>query len=390
MLTHPNGVRDFIQLTGLIACQCVPVLRRGINRVAELNHSGEFSRRLIVTLGLALLLTVATAVTRAQTVTQDNFSADAAKAAATSANDVPAPESSSRPSALPAKKYQSDDRCDVKSFGVCVKDFFSDQKGIWTSPFRIRGKDAEWLLPFAGATAISLHYDAQAIGTLGPSASRDRISHRIADVGSPYTMAGIAAGAYLIGHFSHNETARETGVLSAEALVDTLVVTEVFKLATNRERPTDGFGTGRFWPDGIHNYPAGFSMPSGHATSAFAVARVIAEETPGHPYLHLGLYALAAGIGASRITGHNHFPSDVLVGSTFGYLIGGYVYRHHSAAQQGSVSSFTMNPIYDARTGTYGLSIRTNGEIFQGDRMRHFHFGAKRAANQWPISAGAN
>ena len=36
-------------------------------------------------------------------------------------------------------------------------------------------------------------------------------------------------------------------------------------------------------------------------------------------------YAFALAISASPVTSRQHFPSDVLVGGTFGYLIGGYV-----------------------------------------------------------------
>jgi membrane-associated phospholipid phosphatase len=57
---------------------------------------------------------------------------------------------------------------------------------------------------------------------------------------------------------------------------------------------------------------------------------VIAAEYPGI-LPKVGAYCFATAISISRVTGRNHFPSDALVGTTFGYLIGGYVYRHHSA-----------------------------------------------------------
>jgi hypothetical protein len=46
-------------------------------------------------------------------------------------------------------------------------------------------------------------------------------------------------------------------------------------------------------------------------------------------------YAFALAISASSVTSRQHFPSDVLVGAAFGYLIGGYVVRHQvSSARQ--------------------------------------------------------
>ncbi|HMD21032.1 MAG TPA: phosphatase PAP2 family protein, partial [Alloacidobacterium sp.] len=35
-------------------------------------------------------------------------------------------------------------------------------------------------------------------------------------------------------------------------------------------------------------------------------------------------------VSVSRVLARQHFPSDVIVGSTFGYLIGDYVFRHRS------------------------------------------------------------
>src|SRR5258707_14437057 len=49
---------------------------------------------------------------------------------------------------------------------------------------------------------------------------------------------------------------------------------------------------------------------------------------PG-PLTSIFVYGLASAVSASRITGKQHFPSDVLVGSAIGWLEGMYVYRKH-------------------------------------------------------------
>jgi membrane-associated phospholipid phosphatase len=63
---------------------------------------------------------------------------------------------------------------------------------------------------------------------------------------------------------------------------------------------------------------------------AFATAAVIAGEYPSK-WAQFGVYTLAAGVGATRIMGREHFPSDVLLGAAGGWLIGHYVFRarHH-------------------------------------------------------------
>jgi membrane-associated phospholipid phosphatase len=40
-------------------------------------------------------------------------------------------------------------------------------------------------------------------------------------------------------------------------------------------------------------------------------------------------YGLAAGLSLTRVLARQHFPSDVLVGSAVGWLVGRYVFHKH-------------------------------------------------------------
>jgi len=244
--------------------------------------------------------------------------------------------------------------CGVTHLGQCLKDIGHDQAGIWTSPLRIAPRDAIWLLPFAGATGVAIHYDAQAQQNLGIDKSRIDSSNTISAFGSPYATFGGAAGLYFLGLGTHNEHLAETGRLGAEAVADASLVVEALKLATNRERPNEGNGQGGFWPHGTRSYELDGAFPSGHAAASWALARVIASEYPSKP-VQFAAYAFALAISASRVTSRQHFPSDVLVGGTFGYLIGGYVVRHHADENVGSEFSFV--PLVDVPNHTFGASI---------------------------------
>ena len=138
-------------------------------------------------------------------------------------------------------------------------------------------------------------------------------------------------------------------------MLDASIVAGALKLATNRERPDHGDGTGGFWPRGPSDYTAAGSFPSGHAAASWALARVIAEEYPGW-LTRLSAYGFATAISASRITARKHFPSDVVVGSVFGYLIGGYVIHHHSSMDRDE-TSYAVMPIIDDSQRTYGLTV---------------------------------
>jgi membrane-associated phospholipid phosphatase len=259
-------------------------------------------------------------------------------------------------SASPNSASSQPERCGLKKLDRCLKDLAHDQAGIWTSPLRLNSRDAIWLAPFAGATGAAFAYDQDALRQVGTT-NKGLVNNSatVSEFGSPYATFGEAGALYLLGALRHSEHLRETGILGAEAVANASLVAEGLKLATNRERPNDGLGTGRFWPHGTRDYSLNSAFSSGHAATSWALARVIAAEYPGW-LTKLGVYGFATAISASRITARQHFPSDVVVGSTFGYLIGGYVIRHHSSANR-DAPSYTLLPVFDHAQHAYGVTV---------------------------------
>ena len=65
------------------------------------------------------------------------------------------------------------------------------------------------------------------------------------------------------------------------------------------------------------------SMPSGHTTTACAVAcAIFLALSPQQQRRHVWLLVLAAGVGVSRIAVGAHWPGDVAVGVSLGLLCG--------------------------------------------------------------------
>jgi hypothetical protein len=77
-------------------------------------------------------------------------------------------------------------------------------------------------------------------------------------------------------------------------------------------------------------------------------------------------------VSVARVTSRNHFPSDVLVGSAIGYLAGGYVFRQHSESVDSNIvaSAFTVSPVYDARTHSYGIGITIDPKALHSSRLK--------------------
>ena len=205
-----------------------------------------------------------------------------------------------------------------------------DQKAIWASPLHLqtlRSEDRNWLVPFGIGTLGLLAADRDIMRHFGstPSAHSNELGN--------YGLAAMIASAsslYLVGSTAKNDHSRETGLLAGEAAVDGVIVGESMSLLFRRARP-DAANAGSFRAGGA-------SFPSEHALAAWSIATVIAHEYPG-PMTKLLAYGAAAGISLSRVAAREHFPSDVVVGSAFGYLIGKYVYRaHHDPALPGSTT----------------------------------------------------
>ncbi len=241
------------------------------------------------------------------------------------------------------------------------KNILRDQQAIWTSPFRLRGKDIKWLVPLGAATAGLIATDRRTSAFVSRNGSLPAVSRSFSQGGAFYTAGGLAAGFYLIGKSINNQRMRETGLLAAEALIDSGIVAQTFKVVTQRPRPNNGGGRGRF-------FTGGNSFPSGHAASVWSLATVIAYEYQDRPLIRYGAFAAATAISLSRYSGRNHFLSDVLVGSAIGYGIGRFVYHTHHVEIKNSNDDDNLlpktsklmpmiAPLYDRRTATFGAAL---------------------------------
>ena len=228
-----------------------------------------------------------------------------------------------------------------------------DQKAIWTSPFRIRSDDAVWWAGFGAVTAAAILTDRRTTHALDNSAGQIRWADNVSRIGAAYTIFPEVAGFYLWGIFAGNQKARETGVLSGEALIDGLIVVEVLKAVAGRNRPNAGMKPGNF-------FAGGASFPSGHSMETFALASVIAHEYRNRKWVPWVAYGLAGVVGTARFGARQHYASDVIAGSAMGFFIGRYVVNTHEAHaghHHGAIVGKLM-PMLEPSTATYGLSVR--------------------------------
>src|SRR6266566_3617703 len=181
-----------------------------------------------------------------------------------------------------------------------LRRFLDDQQRVWTSPAKLRIPDTESLAALVGG----------------------------------------AGAMWLLSHETHNEHWRETGFLSGEAALNSLVVVEGMKYSFGRQRPDEGNGSGQFLQGGV-------SFPSEHAAAAWSVAGVVAHEYPG-TFTKILAYGLASLVDISRIKAQKHFPSDVVVGTVIGNLVAQNIYSRHHDPELGGEAWRSISQVFRA------------------------------------------
>ena len=275
---------------------------------------GQKTMRLAVGITCTLMLSCG-AATHAQTAAGPNPETTGAVSLYTLADTLPdAPQAQPSASGLPA----TNDPITLHNTPLHI---LKDQAAIWTSPAHVRDKNLPFLGTLVLATTILVTTDHQVMNS---SKLQNASLNNHAGTASNGLLGGFViapVAIYGLGFLHHDEHATETGILAGEAMVDSLVLDEAMKAVTMRERPTLDGAKGKFFQTSVG---LDSSFPSTHSIIAWSSATVIAEEYPGI-LTQVTAYGLATGVSLTRVLGKQHFPSDVLVGSAVGWMVGRYV-----------------------------------------------------------------
>jgi hypothetical protein len=181
----------------------------------------------------------------------------------------------------------------------------------------VRPGNLLWELPVLAATGVMIAKVDRPAAKRIQSKSLQQTASLWSNVGLGMEIGSGALG-YGVGCGNHHAYLRDTGFKALAAMGAAGTVDLGLKLAFNREFPTAPPGAGKFWGGGR-------SFPSGHSATSFAFAAVVAHRYPHKQWLKWSAYALAAGVSVSRYPAKKHFPSDILMGATLGYVTGTYL-----------------------------------------------------------------
>jgi membrane-associated phospholipid phosphatase len=217
---------------------------------------------------------------------------------------------------------------------LLIPNILHDQRTTFLFPVQVaKGHHLQKVLPLLGITAGMVVLDPYDEPYFRNSSGFN--SFKTGPLrGRNTTLAMMAApvGLYLGGLARHDSYAKNTALLAAESIVDAQILSLGIKLATGRSHPSDipphgNFRNTWFKYNGTLTNPGSF--PSGHATTAFAIAAVLARRYRQHRWVPFVAYTGATFVALTRIPDQAHFPSDIFAGSAMGYILGHYVIFPH-------------------------------------------------------------
>lgn len=227
------------------------------------------------------------------------------------------------------------------------KSYVADGANFATAPARWEKEDWLTVGSVAGGTAALFLLDDDIMKTV--QRNRSGITDGLGDVGEIFgnelfVFPGLAA-LYLYGHGNEDKTSRKAALRSLESWFYSSAVTVALKRSFHRHRPHSGNGSGQWDGPGIGG--ENLSFPSGHASTAWSVATVIATEYGDVPYVPHVAYAAASLASWSRVNAGEHWASDVFFSSFTGYFIGKAVTQWH---KDDSFGRLTLLPVADSQS----------------------------------------
>ncbi|OIQ18996.1 MAG: hypothetical protein BM556_06850 [Bacteriovorax sp. MedPE-SWde] len=155
----------------------------------------------------------------------------------------------------------------------------------------------------------------------------------------------LGAGGYILGVVIKDGKVKKTSAMIVKTGIVSGLITRVMKMSFSRKRPSRGDGAYEF--AGFEASNDNVSFPSGHTTTAFSFATVIAETYKDKSKLIPVLAYGAAAIGGwSRMHDNAHWASDVLVGALIGHLTAKKMMNNSFKAKRRNKYDMSIYPVF--------------------------------------------
>lgn len=237
--------------------------------------------------------------------------------------------------------------------------FYNTALGIFNSPFQFDGNDFILTGIILGATAFSLTFDNPVRNSVEriQSPALNKFTRWGENFGNGRYVLALGGALYIGGHIIADKELRKTGLMLTEAIVLNGIVTTGLKVITGRSRPFRNNGNTDIDFFEMEFEDVENSLPSGHTSTAFAVATVLSERID-NIYASVALYSMAGLTAFQRIYADKHWLSDTILGAAIGTVIGLKVVKLNSEAADNSSLNFNVAPVIISNG--YGVGLVLN------------------------------
>lgn len=245
-------------------------------------------------------------------------------------------------------------RCAAEERRGYAKETLSAAGSVLSSPLRLDRNSAIWAGGIAAGGLLVYSYDGQLRRLAGKNRSslNDDLASGLEKFGNgTYELGLLGLYGGLCWLFHGEEGLRTTG-LAVQSFLAANAAGTLVKYSAGRARPYAEDGKRRFTPFRFKS--ARTSFPSGHTTSAFAVASVFSRRCES-PLIAVTAYALAAGTALQRVYDDKHWGSDVFAGAALGTVVGRWI---ADPARRGAPSAMVLpvaQPGYAGATAVFAF-----------------------------------
>lgn len=206
---------------------------------------------------------------------------------------------------------------------------FRDGSKVYMSPLHWTGSD--WLKIIAlGGAAVAIHQLDEPLNNVMYSNNTPFIkgfSNTMEPLGNLFYILPTLGGTYIYARLSKNDYLSGLTITAGKAVIVANAIATWSKVLAHRHRPSDDTPSKPNQWDGPRLDLKNDSFFSSHTVTAFSLATVIASTYSDHKWVPPVAYSVASLIGVSRITGNNHWVTDVFVGAVIGYGVGKLIYK---------------------------------------------------------------
>lgn len=206
---------------------------------------------------------------------------------------------------------------------------FRDGSKVYTSPLHWTGNDWLKVLALSGA-ALAIHQIDEPLNNViyhNSSPFMTEFSNTMQPLGNLFYILPALGGTYIYARSSKNDDLSGFTITAGKAIIVANAIATWSKVLAHRHQPSDDTPSKPNQWDGPRLDLENDSFFSSHTATAFSLATVIASTYSDHKWVPPVAYTVASLIGVSRITGHDHWATDVFVGAVIGYGVGKLIYK---------------------------------------------------------------